>query len=153
MWGWATWSRSWKHYDLQMTEWNNENKKKFLKKWCLNKNLKKQMRKFFDLHCENSDPWTWDYQWFYACWRNNGLAVISSQNIVSNIGIGPNATHTISENTIPLFPEKLGSIKRPLRHPLKVERNIYFEKKYRSLEQPSLSRKIKNMIKQIFFFK
>jgi hypothetical protein len=70
MWGWATWSRAWKHYDLQMKDWATENQKELLNKWCLGNSLRKGMAKMFDIHCNNNDPWTWDYQWFYACWRN-----------------------------------------------------------------------------------
>ena len=29
---------------------------------------------------------TWDYQWIFACWANNMLAVLPQVNLVSNIG-------------------------------------------------------------------
>ena len=152
MWGWATWARAWKHYDLQMPDWNNENKKQFLSKWCLTRNLRKAMGSMFDLHCDNDDPWTWDYQWFYACWRNNGLAAISSQNIVSNIGIGPDATHTVTDSPVELYPDKLQSQSFPLIHPNTIQRDFTFEKNYRKLDQTPKSRLLKNYLKEIFPF-
>ncbi|MDA9962739.1 hypothetical protein N9D63_07620 [Opitutales bacterium] len=152
MWGWATWSRAWKHYDLQMPDWNNENKKQFLSKWCLTRSLQKDMGSMFDLHCDNDDPWTWDYQWFYACWRNNGLAVISSRNIVSNIGIGPDATHTVTDSPVDLYPDKLQSQSFPLIHPNTIQRDFSFEKNYRKLDQTPKSRVLKNYLKKKFPF-
>ena len=48
----------------------------------------------FDLHCENSDPWAWSYQWIYSCWKNDSLGIMPKVNLVSNLGIGPDATNT-----------------------------------------------------------
>jgi hypothetical protein len=152
MWGWATWSRAWKHYDLQMKDWATENQKELLNKWCLGNSLRKGMAKMFDIHCNNNDPWTWDYQWFYACWRNGGMAVLPAKNIVSNIGIGPSATHTVSDISIPLFPSCLQSLNSPLTHPQEIERDLSIEKQYRKLEETPKSRRFKNFLAKIFPF-
>jgi hypothetical protein len=37
---------------------------------------------------------TWDYQWSFACWAQNGLTIMPTTNLVSNVGFGPDATHT-----------------------------------------------------------
>jgi hypothetical protein len=37
---------------------------------------------------------TWDYQWSFACWVQNGLTVMPTSNLVSNAGFGPDGTHT-----------------------------------------------------------
>ena len=34
IWGWATWARAWKNYDIGMTSWKLQDKKSFLKNWC-----------------------------------------------------------------------------------------------------------------------
>jgi hypothetical protein len=31
---------------------------------------------------------TWDYQWVYTIWANNGLSINPSKNMISNIGFG-----------------------------------------------------------------
>ena len=41
---------------------------------------------------------TWDYQWIYSVWINSGLCVIPNENLVSNIGFGVGATHTLHKN-------------------------------------------------------
>ena len=37
---------------------------------------------------------TWDYQWNACIWFNEGLCVTPNKNLVTNIGFGPDATHT-----------------------------------------------------------
>jgi glycosyltransferase involved in cell wall biosynthesis len=37
---------------------------------------------------------TWDYQWLYTCWQSGGIGVIPNVNLITNIGAGPDATHT-----------------------------------------------------------
>ena len=56
IWGWATWKRSWENYDLMMSSWADENKSKFLETWCIDKTQRENIRKMFDLHCNNDDP-------------------------------------------------------------------------------------------------
>jgi hypothetical protein len=41
---------------------------------------------------------TWDYQWQFAVMRTYGLTIVPNANLVSNIGFGPNATHTKDSN-------------------------------------------------------
>jgi hypothetical protein len=42
---------------------------------------------------------TWDHQWNYACWSQNGLAIEPSVNLVANIGLGrSDASHTTDDN-------------------------------------------------------
>ena len=94
VWGWATWKRSWNHFDLQMKGWAGETKEDFLRKWCVTPRQAKGNREIFDQHCMNEDPWAWSYAWVYACWANDALSIIPKVNLVSNIGFGPDATNT-----------------------------------------------------------
>lgn len=38
---------------------------------------------------------TWDFQWTYTLATNNGLSIIPNKNLVSNLGFGKDATHTV----------------------------------------------------------
>jgi len=38
---------------------------------------------------------TWDYQWHYSIRKKRGLCVIPNKNLVKNLGVNRNATHTI----------------------------------------------------------
>ena len=148
IWGWATWARAWKHFDLQMPSWEKEHKNQFLQNWCGSRETLKHTRKMFDLHCNNTAPWTWDYQWVYSCWKMNGLSIIPANNLVSNIGIGPDSTHTHSKAQSEPFPP----IKRKLQFPLtqtRVERDLSFERNYFEADKLPLARKFKNLTKSL----
>jgi len=146
IWGWATWKRAWENYNINMPSWQNQDKSSFLKHWIPSIKERKGMRKMLDLHCNNKDPWTWDYQWVYACWKTNGFSVSPSCNMVSNLGIGPNASNTKSHLSVEMYPSTLDKIPFPLTHPL-VERNTDFEIRYYRASQLPLFRRIKNQIK------
>jgi hypothetical protein len=150
IWGWATWARAWKHFDLQMPSWEKEHKNQFLQNWCKSRyrETQKQTRKMFDLHCKNDDPWAWSYQWIYNCWHLNGLSVIPSKNLVANIGFGRDATNTKSPTPIDLFPAQLQSMNFPLLHPA-FEQNLAFEKRYSQMERLPMSRKLKTRLSSL----
>jgi len=99
MWGWATWRRAWKCFDVNM-----KNFEEFKKEAQINNifNIKQQQKywtKIFQIVYEDKLD-AWDYQWSYAHFINNGLCIIPNVNLVSNIGFGINSTHTKDENSI-----------------------------------------------------
>jgi hypothetical protein len=148
IWGWATWARAWNNYDLQMKSWNTQDKISFLKHWCTTKQQLKNTHAMFDLHCENTDPWTWDYQWVFTCWLNNGLSIVPCKNLVQNIGMGPQGTHTKFEKQQNPYPASLDELKFPLVHPIK-KRNLEFENSYYKNTQLDFLNRIKTFIKKI----
>ena len=148
IWGWATWARAWNKYDLQMKSWNTQDKLSFLKQWCTTKQQLQDTHAMFDLHCENPDPWTWDYQWVYTCWLNHGLSILPSKNLVQNLGIGPQGTNTKFEKQQTPYPSRLDELKFPLVHPIK-NRDFEFENKYYKNKRIHFLNKIKTFIKKI----
>ena len=58
--------------------------------------------RLFDSMYENpGEIDTWDHQWKYACWSQNGLAIEPSVNLVGNIGLGrSDASHTTYHNPL-----------------------------------------------------
>ena len=65
---------------------------------------------------------TWDFQWLYACVKNNGLCILPTLNLVSNVGW--DASHERIDGVMEMPFEELKS----LRHPPEVERNLALEK-------------------------
>jgi hypothetical protein len=51
---------------------------------------------FHDMKAKKID--TWDYQWTFCMWNNDGLAILPNKNMISNIGFGADATHTFIES-------------------------------------------------------
>lgn len=147
IWGWATWKRAWKHFDLNMPSWREQNQKEFLKTWFNDSSKRKGMAEMFDLHCLNNDPWAWSYQWTYACYSNNLLSIIPRVNLVSNLGIGPSGTNTITNFEVDAYPPIVSPIKENIIHPVH-KRDYEFEKRYYKYSRMPISRKIKNIIKR-----
>ena len=98
MWGWATWRRAWKMHDPKMLDWPDVRDRGYFSK------LPKDRWKFHPVHVEffaktyKSLKPNWDHQWIFALWNNSGLAVMPSKNLVSNIGFGDDATHTVTDH-------------------------------------------------------
>jgi len=101
-WGWATWRRAWRHYDYEMKTWPEFKRGGMLQMVCEDPYEQKFWTKLFDSMYENPAKIdTWDHQWKYACWSQNGLAIEPCVNLVSNLGLDrPDATHTTGKNPI-----------------------------------------------------
>ena len=78
----------------------------------------------------------------------NNLSIIPSTNLVSNIGIGPDASNTIRSKKIDAYPKISCSIEFPLKHPV-VEINKDFDYKYYLKSKPSSIRRIKSFVKKL----
>ena len=92
-WGWATWRRAWKHYDVNMKNFEEFKKEAQINNVFPIKQQQKYWTKVFQLVHEGKID-TWDHQWAYTCFINNGLCIKPNINLVSNIGFGSNSTHT-----------------------------------------------------------
>lgn len=93
IWGWATWRRAWQYYDVNMDAWEKMRKNSNREALLNQLNSSSHWHKIFDLVYKNKIN-TWDYQWTFACWSQNGLSIIPKVNLVSNIGFDKNSTHT-----------------------------------------------------------
>jgi hypothetical protein len=98
IWGWGTWSRVWKNYDASIVEWPSLRKTNFLAEHLHTKNAIANWRWNFDSVFKNELD-TWDYQFVFSMWSHNLLTVIPSTNLISNIGFGPDATHTFDSSS------------------------------------------------------
>ena len=52
----------------------------------------------FDI-VKNNKLDTWDFQWVWTVWKNDGVSIIPNVNLVKNIGFGEEATHTVSTSS------------------------------------------------------
>lgn len=93
IWGWATWRRAWRHYDVDINFWPKWKTSDAWTKYMFDKIERRYWQKIFDL-CYSRQIDTWDYQLNASSWYKNGLTVTPNVNLVSNIGFANNATHT-----------------------------------------------------------
>lgn len=114
IWGWATWARAWKKYDVKLTQWPNLKAIGWLDSLGFQGAEKAFWIKAFDrVHSNQQD--TWDYQWIMTCWVSNTLSAMPNKNLISNIGFGEQATHTAGKSIYSDM--KTGKLNFPLTHP------------------------------------
>lgn len=118
IWGWATWRRAWRNYDFELSIINSENIDRILRRYFLTQTQRDFWRSnYFSVKYDKID--TWDYQWSFSIFAADGLTILPNVNLVSNIGFGENATHTILENDM-LSKINTSIISLPLRHTRKI---------------------------------
>jgi hypothetical protein len=121
-WGWATWRRSWLHYDVEMKLWPTIRDHQELEGILMGDRYAiKVWRQVFEaMYTQQID--TWDYQLLFACWMQNGLTILPNVKLVENIGFGPAGTHTTTANN-PYASIPLEGVTLPLKHPPYVIRS------------------------------
>lgn len=118
-WGWASWRRAWQFYrgDLPFwQEWNHS------ADWLLKMPDRVEQRYWSGIfeRVRRNEIDSWDYPWTASVWYHGGLTVTPNVNLVTNIGLGPDATHTVSTERKEGLPvNSLG----PLIHPERVEQD------------------------------
>ena len=115
IWGWATWRRAWNNYDPDIKNFPEFERKNIMKSvWYKPEVRKLWLEKFKEVY--NAQVDTWDFQWFYTVWINNGMSIRPGVNLIKNIGFNANATHVLSINKL-LTEMKNEEILFPLQHP------------------------------------
>ena len=93
IWGWATWRRAWRFYDVEMKLWEKIKNEGNLESLISDKQVGDYWHRKFNQSYQNKID-TWDFQWVFSSLIQQGLHIIPNQNLVSNIGFGDDATHT-----------------------------------------------------------
>jgi hypothetical protein len=155
VWGWATWRRAWKKYDFNMCAFYSfvRDEKIF------NYHRREDMALFWldifrKMYYKKID--TWDYQWVFTMYNNNGVSAIPHVNLISNTGFGEGATHTGNSDSV-FANNPTGVMEETLVHPAKIELNrtadFFFYQHVEKLpflqEKRSLTRRGLNFIKRL----
>ena len=116
IWGWATWKRAWKKYEIEMDSYPQAIKENVFEDLFIGENkLKTYYQNLFKKNYENR--FSWDYQWTFTKIINNSINIMPSKNLVKNIGYGAyGATHT-KDNDYKISKMKLNELNFPLKDP------------------------------------
>ncbi|MGA1584009.1 MAG: glycosyltransferase family 2 protein [Saprospiraceae bacterium] len=126
LWGWATWRRAWEKADMDIVFWPKWKASRAWKSFWPEPAQRRFWEHIFDKVYQKGMESAWDYAWVASIWYHDGLSVAPNRNLVSNIGFGPESTHTRNTDTpIAALPtEPLGL----LSHPDVVKRNLEAER-------------------------
>jgi hypothetical protein len=133
--GWATWRRAWKLFDPSLRELPEIEKSGLLSEIFRDPAVRDHWSYKFNLF-RNQILTNWDGRWAFACASHRGYSIVPRVNLISNIGYGPDATHTKNirsgKANIPVR-----SIGFPLIHPTTIMPNenadAYEAKYYRGI--------------------
>ncbi|RBL93860.1 nucleotide-diphospho-sugar transferase [Chitinophaga flava] len=115
IWGWASWRRAWQHYDMELSEYDEPSVNRLLGNIFTDPFLIEGWTDIFRrLKAGLID--SWDYQFNFTTFFQNGLCIAPQVNLISNLGFRPDATHTYNapkdHAALPT-----GVIDNPLVHP------------------------------------
>jgi hypothetical protein len=119
-WGWASWRRAWRHYDVDMNLWPQVRKGGWLTDILVDSPAVKYWTDVFQAAYEGRIS-SWDYSAVFAQWLRNALTITPNVNLVSNIGFGSDATHT--KDSSPLANVPASAVTFPLYHPRSMIRD------------------------------
>lgn len=114
-WGWATWRRAWTHFshDISLEHLFKSND--------LNHVFQSSReKKFWETKLSESaqnKKSVWDFQWWYAIWKNKGIAIVPNTNLIVNLGFRATGSHYFLKDSI-REPSVSNSIVFPLKHPI-----------------------------------
>jgi hypothetical protein len=122
IWGWATWRRAWRHFDVELREWHGLDRGE--REARLSSMFAEQPERRYWRYVWDRSPEieTWSAQWSYALLAREGLAATANRNLVSNIGFGTDATNAV-EDPLGIGARPLQGMRFPLVHPDSVERD------------------------------
>ena len=87
VWGWATWKDRWSQYDLKtpdLESFVNDHPSLCLysRHWIEKEFWIQTLRGYRSL----AAPQSWDFQWSFTHFKNSGLCIIPTANLISNVG-------------------------------------------------------------------
>jgi len=131
IWGWASWSRVWKRYDVNIKLWPEIKRSRHFTDLFESKNEKQFWFKLFNNIYSNKID-TWDAQVSFLFFMNNALTIFPKANFISNIGFDSDATHT--RKPTKLTNMQCGVIPFPLKHPPFIKRDVQKDKQRQKQE-------------------
>ncbi len=149
IWGWASWRDRWQGcYDVNMAHWPRIRDDRWIHDIFPNPRVAKHWVANFEKVYKGEID-TWDFQWMFACWLHSRLAILPNVNLISNIGFGPDATHTVLSGALDNVP--LDTVQFPLRHPLGMIENHESDMRFfKQNVSPPLQLRLKNKLAPIF---
>lgn len=122
-WGWASWRRAWSRYRLDVSRWRAEfGEAGLASRGLAPPSVRGWARKLDWAASGGARPRAWAYQFNYAHFLHDGVAVLPQVNLVRNIGFDAGATHTDRASAWAELP--VGRLSWPLAHPARIEPDL-----------------------------
>ena len=115
VWGWASWARAWKHFDLGMPGLSGllrEGLPGLIAEEAGREHVGRELQRVKQGKLD-----TWDYPWSYAVLRQGGLCTMPNHSLVRNLGFG-SGTHCVGPD---IWAHLEAHPMPDILHPMRVE--------------------------------
>jgi hypothetical protein len=109
-WGWATWNRAWKAYRGNLEGWDDPAVQQQIRDYVSDPLYFDELVRAFGV-VQKREVDAWDYQWIFTMLYERRHAIVSSVNLIENLGFREDATHTFEK---PAFADRLETYSLPL---------------------------------------
>ncbi len=122
IWGWATWRRAWQKNDIHLNIFQDFVVKNKINNLVNDKTAQAYMvDKFEETYLKNNNSWA--YAWFCILLYYDGLSILPTKNLIENIGIDEDATHTVAKgDELKRYQTKASGLTFPLKHPKVIKK-------------------------------
>ena len=156
IWGWASWKRFFDLWDSNYTWLDDPDKINTIKKYCDCVLDYSQYEMTATMHKESNRE-HYESIMFAAAALNNMLNIVPKYNMISNIGIDKEATHSVSDIRLlckrvqKLMYKRTYEIRFPIEHPSVIEQNKGFDEKYKITRVQKFFEYIEIRIRKMMF--
>lgn len=93
---WATWKRAWNDFDYYLDNVSLKDLRRALRQYRLTaKEILYWTERLEEIHTDRLNESSWDIQFLFSIWLNQGMGICPNVNLSSNIGFDNEGTHTI----------------------------------------------------------
>lgn len=125
-WGWASWARAWKHFDLSLEKYKLHVVEERLFYFYRDSTMREYWKNIYS-EMKNGKTDSWAYPWTLSIMACDGLAINPNVNLISNIGFSGDGTHTFGSDNpyagLPVFPLE------NIIHPTEIKRSMFIDEK------------------------
>ena len=131
IWGWASWQRAWKDYRFDISsQWRQPAIRDRIQRYAANElNFEGHRANFEALIIDHLD--TWDFQWTFSLLERQRVSLVSSVNLIRNLGFDASATHTVEPQLylqdLPSLPCEPARRTRPTDQPDRLHDKLFGE--------------------------
>jgi hypothetical protein len=133
IWGWAGWSRAWRGHDRHGRTWNDPRSRRRARRALGHRHYRAWARWMDDAYLHQHQ---WGVQWTFSILERDGVSIVPSTNLVTNLGFRGDATHTVAARprlaNVPAEPMQF-----PLRHPAAVTPDAAYDRRCLELRHPA----------------
>jgi hypothetical protein len=128
VWGWASWRRAWRLYDVRAARAHDADAGDRLRAVIGDPALAEHLlTRALETVAGRHD--TWDYQWMFCQMLADGLTVLPRRSLIRNIGFDDRATHTRKRTLVAAVQESF-ELEAPLRHPQAMTPDPHYDRAF-----------------------